>query len=168
MINQYSEIHEDESELVEEEEKTPFVPMFKVGVLIVLLIVCLGMIAGGAITFTRSLKVLRYKEVNAVIGDGYFIEKNRYNVDYVVDDKDYRNDFIIKKEYKEGDKIKAYYDPKKPENCVLKKMVNVVALLIAIAGFFIAKFLIPRLKKNASEAKAFYKELEIEEKEAEE
>ena len=168
MINQYSEIHEDDSDLVEEEEKTPFLPMFKVGLLIVLIIVCLGMIVGGTLTFVNSLKVLRYKEVDAVIGDGYFIEKDRYNVDYVVDDEDYRNDFIIKKEYKEGDKIKAYYDPKKPENCALKKTVNIIALLVAIAGFFLAKFIIPILKKNASETKSYYKELENEEAEAEE
>ena len=139
MINQYSEIHEDDSDLVEEEEKTPLVPMFKVGVLIVLLVLCVGMIVGGVLTFANSLKVLRYKEVDAVIGDGYFIEKNRYNVDYVVDDKDYRNDFIIKKEYKEGDKIKAYYDPEKPDNAALSKRVNIVALLVAIVGCFIMK-----------------------------
>ncbi len=159
MINQYSEVKEDE-ELVEEEEKEPLAPMLKMGFSIVGVVCCLFVLVGGVLTFINSCKVLRYKEIETTVGDGYFIEDTRYNLDYEVDGNEYRQDFLFKKELKEGDKVKAYYDPKNPEHLALKKMVNITAIVAAIISAFALKKLFPLVFKYKKETKAYYKEIE--------
>ena len=163
MINQYSEIHEEE--IVEEEEETPLAPMLKMSFSIIGVICCLFLLVGGVIVFANSCKVLKYKEIETTVGDGYFIENTRYNLDYVVDEKDYRQDFIFKKELKEGDKVKAYYDPKNPEKLVLKKQINIAAIVVAVVSLFVLIKLFPLIFKFLKETKAYYKEIEVDDEE---
>ena len=164
MINQYSEINEqdDLEEVVPEEEKAPIGIFLKLAFAIILTILSIAMIVFGSYSFIRSLTNLRYKEVQVVVGTGYFVDKHHYMLSYEIKDKEYVNDLIIEKDLKNGDKYKVYYDPKDPEKLILKKTIKIHALIIAIVGVYIIIKNFPNIFKYAKESKKYFKEEEIE------
>ena len=163
-MNQYTEINEqdDLEEVIPEEEQAPVGHFLKIGIAIILSIVSLAMIVFGTYSFIHSLGVLRYKEIQTVVGTGYYSEENHYMLSYKVGDKEYSDEYVIEKELKEGDKYKAYYDPKNPEKIVFKKTIKIYAILIAIAGVYIIKFSFPKIFKYLKESKKYFKEEEVE------
>ena len=164
MINQYSEIHEDE-EIVEEKEETPLAPMMKVGFSIVGVFCCLFLLIGGIVIFASSCKLLNYKEVETTVAESTYIEKTRYNLDYEVDDELYSQDFLFEDEKKVGDKVTAYYDPENPEKIVLEKKTNIVALIVAIVSLLVMIRLLPLIFKYRRETKEYYDEIEVDDEE---